>query len=113
MADRAASEPAELQVYQALRVGHGDLVTLHGFKCAHRDLLVSVLSTPTRTMRVRCTLSTAMPRPRSVTPERIARAALAVIDRDGLEGLSMRAVGQELGMGTMSLYRYVPDRGAL
>jgi AcrR family transcriptional regulator len=54
-----------------------------------------------------------MPRPRSVTPERIARAALAVIDRDGLEGLSMRAVGQELGMGTMSLYRYVPDRGTL
>ena len=54
-----------------------------------------------------------MPRPRSVTPERIARAALAVIDRDGLEGLSMRAVGQELGMGTMSLYRYVSDRGAL
>jgi AcrR family transcriptional regulator len=48
-----------------------------------------------------------------VTPEQIARAALAVIDRDGLEGLSMRAVGQELGMGTMSLYRYVPDRGAL
>lgn len=54
-----------------------------------------------------------MPRPRSVTPERIAEAALGVIDRDGLDGLSMRAVGHELGMGTMSLYRYVSDRGAL
>ena len=51
-----------------------------------------------------------MPRPRSLTPEAIAAAALAVIDRDGLGALSMRAVATELGMGTMSLYRYVSDR---
>lgn len=54
-----------------------------------------------------------MPRPRSLTPTQIAAAALAVLDRDGLDGLSMRAVGKELGMGTMSLYRYVTDRGQL
>ncbi|MBB4932099.1 AcrR family transcriptional regulator [Lipingzhangella halophila] len=51
-----------------------------------------------------------MPRPRSLTPTQIATAALAVADRDGLDGLSMRAVAQQLGMGTMSLYRYVTDR---
>ncbi|MGA6162123.1 TetR/AcrR family transcriptional regulator [Amycolatopsis magusensis] len=54
-----------------------------------------------------------MPRPRSLTPARIATAALAVLDRDGLAALSMRAVAGELGMGTMSLYRYVEDRDQL
>lgn len=55
----------------------------------------------------------AMPRPRSLTENDIAEAALRVIDRDGLAGLAMRAVAVELGMGTMSLYRYVPDRARL
>jgi AcrR family transcriptional regulator len=54
-----------------------------------------------------------MPRPRSLSPDRLASAALAVIDRDGLAGLSMRAVAQELGMSTMGLYRYVHDRDEL
>ena len=54
-----------------------------------------------------------MPRPRSLTAEQIATAALAVLDRDGLAALSMRTVAQELGMGTMSLYRYVSDRRQL
>lgn len=54
-----------------------------------------------------------MPRPRSLTPAQLAAAALAVLDRDGLDGLSMRAVAKELGMGTMSLYRYVTDRAQL
>lgn len=54
-----------------------------------------------------------MPRPRSLTPAQLATAALAVLDRDGLEALTMRAVAKELGMGTMSLYRYVDDRAQL
>lgn len=54
-----------------------------------------------------------MPRPRSLTPDQLASAALAVIDRDGLAALSMRAVARELGMSTMGLYRYVEDRGEL
>ncbi|MCO6007169.1 TetR/AcrR family transcriptional regulator [Actinoallomurus purpureus] len=54
-----------------------------------------------------------MPRPRSLTDTQIAAAALAVIDRDGLAALTMRAVAKELGMGTMSLYRYVDDREQL
>ncbi|MGE2734005.1 TetR/AcrR family transcriptional regulator [Mycolicibacterium vaccae] len=54
-----------------------------------------------------------MPRPRSLTDETIAAAALTVLDRDGLAGLSMRTVARELGVGTMSLYRYVADRDEL
>ncbi|WP_030324809.1 TetR/AcrR family transcriptional regulator [Streptomyces flavochromogenes] len=54
-----------------------------------------------------------MPRPRSLTPDRLAAAALAVIDRDGLAALSMRTVARELGMSPMGLYRYVSDREEL
>lgn len=54
-----------------------------------------------------------MPRPRSLTTDQVASAALAVIDRDGLAGLSMRAAAQQLGMSTMGLYRYVEDRDEL
>ncbi|MBT2448333.1 TetR/AcrR family transcriptional regulator [Streptomyces sp. ISL-43] len=54
-----------------------------------------------------------MPRPRSHTPDQLAAAALAVIDRDGLPGLSMRAVATELGISPMALYRYVRDREEL
>jgi AcrR family transcriptional regulator len=51
-----------------------------------------------------------MPRPRSLSLDAIAAAALAVIDRRGLDALSMRTVAAELGMATMALYRYVTDR---
>lgn len=54
-----------------------------------------------------------MPRPRSLTSDRLATAALAVIEREGPAALSMRAVADELGMGTMSLYRYVQSREQL
>ena len=54
-----------------------------------------------------------MPRPRSLTTERLAVATLAVVDRDGLDALTMRAVAKEFGMATMSLYRYVTDKDEL
>ena len=54
-----------------------------------------------------------MPRPRSLTTHDLAAAALAVIDRDGLSALTMRAVAKELRMATMALYRYVTDRDEL
>ncbi|WP_225725582.1 MULTISPECIES: TetR/AcrR family transcriptional regulator C-terminal domain-containing protein [unclassified Nocardia] len=54
-----------------------------------------------------------MPRPKTLTDAALADAALAVIDASGLSALTMRAVAQRLGMATMSLYRYVPDRDAL
>lgn len=71
---------------------------------------------------MRCTLTNyartlyavnVMPRPRSLTPAAVAAGALAVLDRDGPAGLTMRAVARELGMGTMSLYRYVTSREEL
>jgi AcrR family transcriptional regulator len=51
-----------------------------------------------------------MPRPRSLDYETITTAALVVIDREDLAALSMRAVATQLGVGTMSLYRYVTGR---
>ncbi|MFD8725593.1 TetR/AcrR family transcriptional regulator [Streptomyces sp. NPDC059629] len=54
-----------------------------------------------------------MPRPRSLTPDHLASSALTVLDRDGVAGLSMRAVAKELRMSTMGLYRYVADREEL
>ena len=40
----------------------------------------------------------------------ITRAALAYIDRHGPHRLTMRALGQDLGVEAMSLYRYVANR---
>ncbi|MDV3125241.1 TetR/AcrR family transcriptional regulator C-terminal domain-containing protein [Mycobacterium sp. 21AC1] len=54
-----------------------------------------------------------MPRPRSFSQDQVAAAALAVVDADGLAGLSMRTVARQLGIATMSVYRYVADRDEL
>lgn len=56
--------------------------------------------------------STRGPKP-GLTLERIVAAAIAVADADGLDGLSMRRVAAELGVGAMSLYRYVPGKAEL
>ena len=45
-----------------------------------------------------------------MTIEQIAGAAIAVAHAEGLEALSMRRLAEELGVGTMSLYRYVPSK---
>jgi len=45
--------------------------------------------------------------------EGIARAALELVDREGLEALSMRRLAAELGMGTMTLYGYFRTKGEL
>jgi TetR/AcrR family transcriptional regulator, tetracycline repressor protein len=42
--------------------------------------------------------------------ERIAEEAVAIIDRDGLSGLSMRKLGAALGIEAMSLYYYVTNK---
>jgi len=48
-----------------------------------------------------------------LTRERILEAALALLDRDGLEALSMRKLGEALGVEAMSLYNHVPNKAAL
>jgi AcrR family transcriptional regulator len=44
---------------------------------------------------------------------RILEAAVALADRDGIEALSMRRLGQELGVDPMSLYNHVRDKDDL
>lgn len=48
-----------------------------------------------------------------LTRERIVAAAIAVLDADGLAGLTMRRVARELDAGAMSLYRHVAGREEL
>ena len=45
-----------------------------------------------------------------LTRERILDAALALADRDGIDGLSMRRLGQEVGVEAMSLYNHVANK---
>ena len=40
-------------------------------------------------------------------------AAIQIADADGLEALWMRRVAEALGVGTMSLYHYVPSKAEL
>jgi AcrR family transcriptional regulator len=42
--------------------------------------------------------------------ERVLRAAVKLADRDGIESLSMRKLGQELGVEAMSLYNHVRNK---
>lgn len=42
--------------------------------------------------------------------QRVLEAALALIDRDGEAGLSMRKLGAEVGVEAMSLYNHVADK---
>jgi AcrR family transcriptional regulator len=52
------------------------------------------------------------PKP-ALSVDRIVRAAIEVADAEGLAALSMRKVADRLGVGTMSLYRYVPGKDEL
>jgi AcrR family transcriptional regulator len=44
---------------------------------------------------------------------RVCREALALVDAEGLEALSMRRLGARLGVEAMSLYRHVRDKADL
>ncbi|MEH6375803.1 TetR/AcrR family transcriptional regulator [Streptomyces sp. KLMMK] len=48
-----------------------------------------------------------------LTRERVVGAALRIVDGEGLDGLSMRRVAEELGVETMALYRYTPSKDDL
>jgi AcrR family transcriptional regulator len=45
--------------------------------------------------------------------DRVLTIAVALADRDGIEGLSMRKLGQELGVDAMALYRHVQGKDDL
>ena len=55
----------------------------------------------------------AEPRPPRLSRERILRAALGLVEREGLETLSMRRLAQELDVWPMSVYRYFRDKDEL
>lgn len=50
---------------------------------------------------------------RPLTRQRILRAALKLIDRDGLDALTMRRLGAALGVEAMALYRHVGSKEGL
>ncbi|HEY5856618.1 MAG TPA: TetR/AcrR family transcriptional regulator C-terminal domain-containing protein [Aldersonia sp.] len=41
----------------------------------------------------------------------IVRSALAIIDRDGVDALTMRRLGDAMGRDPMGLYRHIPNKG--
>lgn len=49
----------------------------------------------------------------ALTHDRVLQAALALADAEGLDAVSMRRLGTELGVEAMSLYRHVPSKEAL
>ncbi|HEY7132687.1 MAG TPA: TetR/AcrR family transcriptional regulator [Candidatus Limnocylindrales bacterium] len=53
------------------------------------------------------TLAAARP---PLTRDRVLQAAVELADRDGIDAVSMRKLGQELGVEAMALYRHVRDK---
>jgi AcrR family transcriptional regulator len=49
-------------------------------------------------------------RRRPLSRERVLRAALELVDTEGVEALTMRRLGRELGIEAMSLYGYVRSK---
>jgi AcrR family transcriptional regulator len=57
--------------------------------------------------------STRAERRTPLTRDRVLQVAVDLADRDGIEGLSMRKLGQELGVDAMALYRHVQGKDDL
>lgn len=49
-------------------------------------------------------------RRRPLTRDRVLRAAVALADREGIAALTMRRLGEELGVRAMSLYKHVANK---
>ena len=54
-----------------------------------------------------------MGRPPRISRQDLQRAALAIVDANGADGLSMRSLAAAVGSGAMTLYRHVADRADL
>lgn len=65
------------------------------------------------TGRVRSTSPRSSEAAPALTRSRIVEAGVAIADREGLEGVSMRRVAGELRVGPMALYRHIADKDAL
>ena len=47
------------------------------------------------------------------TSKKIAAAARHLLDKEGVEGVTMRRVAKAVGITPMALYRHYPDRAGL
>lgn len=54
-----------------------------------------------------------MPRPAKISREEVLAAALQIVDQQGLSALSMRRIGDVLGVEAMSLYHHVANKAAV
>lgn len=54
-----------------------------------------------------------MARPRTLSRERVVTAALTLVEREGLDALSMRRLAVDLDTAPASLYRHIANRGDL
>jgi len=54
-----------------------------------------------------------MPPPARLSRDRILASAVRLADRDGLEAVTMRRLGQALGVEAMSLYKHVANKDAI
>lgn len=50
---------------------------------------------------------------RTLSKKKIFSTALALVDEKGLSSLSLRALGQRLGVSQAVFYRHVPNKSAL
>src|SRR4029077_7430561 len=71
-------------------------------------------ASPTTSFRGECRMEPLSPEEqKGLTRERLVEAALELIDKQGLEGLSMRALAERLQVKAASLYWHVRDRDEL
>lgn len=54
-----------------------------------------------------------MPRPPRISRDQVLKAALELVDDEGLDALSMRRLGERIGVEAMSLYGHVPNKEAV
>lgn len=54
-----------------------------------------------------------MGRPPSIDRDRVARAALSIIDRDGLDAISIDAIAKEVGVRGPTLYYHFADKAEI
>lgn len=50
---------------------------------------------------------------KGLTREMLTASALRIVDREGLDALSMRRLGSELRVDPMAAYRHIPNKGIL
>lgn len=69
--------------------------------------------TPSSARTPRMTRASELSRPSPLTRDEVFAAALAIVDQDGAEALSMRRLGQALGRDPMAIYRHAANKAAL